>query len=116
MALSLKVWLDRSSARPDVDARMHLVVELEATGEPMEGQRPPATTVLAIDVSGSMQGTPIDQVIHSVERLLDGLRPEDRVGVVAFSSGATCVTPPVEVDAAGKKLVRSRVARLFAEG
>jgi Ca-activated chloride channel family protein len=119
MALSLKVWLDRSSVRPGVDARMHLVVELEATAdraEAAEQQRPAATTVLAIDVSGSMQGTPIDQVIHSVDRLLDGLRAEDRVGVVAFSSGATCVCQPVAVDAAGKKLVRSRVSRLFAEG
>ncbi len=116
MALSLKVWLDRASMRPDVDARAHLVVEIEASGDPVEGQRPPATTVLAIDVSGSMQGAPIDQVIRSVDRLLDGLRVEDRVGVVAFSSGATRVVEPVAVDAAGKKLVRSRVARLFAEG
>jgi Ca-activated chloride channel family protein len=116
MALSLKVWLDRASMRPDVDARTHLVVEIEASGDPVEGQRPPATTVLAIDVSGSMQGAPIDQVIRSVDRLLDGLRIEDRVGVVAFSSGATLVVAPVAVDAAGKRLVRSRVARLFAEG
>lgn len=116
MALSLKVWLDRSSVQPDVDARAHLVIEIEASGEPMEGPRPPATTVLAIDVSGSMQGAPIDQVIRSVDRLLDGLRIEDRVGVVAFSSGATRVVEPVAVDAVGKKLVRSRVARLFAEG
>ncbi len=69
MALSLAVWLDRSSVKPDVDTRAHLVVELEATGEPIEGQRPPTTTVLAIDVSGSMQGAPIDQVIRSVDRL-----------------------------------------------
>ena len=116
MALSSKVWLDRSSVRPDVDARAYLVVEIEASGEPVEGPRPPATTVLSIDVSGSMQGAPIDQVIRSVDRLLDGLRAEDRVGVVAFSSGATRVVEPVLVDAAGKKLVRSRVARLFAEG
>jgi Ca-activated chloride channel family protein len=116
MALSLKVWLDRASVKPGADARAHLVVELEATGEPIEGPRPPASTVLAIDVSGSMQGTPIDQVIRSVDRLLDALRPEDRVGVVAFSAGATRVVEPVAVDAAGKKLVRSRVSRLFAEG
>jgi len=116
MALSFKVWLDRSSVRPDVEARAHLVVELEANGEAVEGPRPPATTVLAIDVSGSMQGAPLDQVIRSVDRLLDALRPEDRVGVVAFSAGATRVVDPVAVDASGKKLVRSRVARLFAEG
>lgn len=116
MSLSLKVWLDRVSVRPDVEGRAYLVVEIEASGEPAEGPRPPATTVLAIDVSGSMQGAPIDQVIRSVDRLLDGLRVEDRVGVVAFSSGATRVVEPVAVDAAGKKLVRSRVSRLFAEG
>lgn len=116
MALSLKVWLDRGSARPDVAGRSCLVVEIEASGDPVEGERPPATTVLALDVSGSMQGTPLDQVIRSVDRLLDGLRPEDHVGVVAFSSGATRVVDPIGVDAAGKKLVRSRVARLFAEG
>lgn len=116
MALSLAVWLDRASVRPDADGRAHLVLEIEASGEPVEGPRPPATTVLAIDVSGSMQGEPIDQVIRSVDRLLDGLRAEDRVGVIAFSSGATTVVEPVPVDAAGKKLVRARVARLFAEG
>ena len=77
MALSLKVWLDRTSVRPDVGGPAHLVVEIEASGEPDEGPRPPATTVLAIDVSGSMQGTPIEQVIRSVDRLLDGLRAED---------------------------------------
>lgn len=116
MALSLTVWLDRVSVRPDVDGRSHLVVEIEASGESVESGRPPATTVLAIDVSGSMQGEPIDQVIRSVDRLLDALRIEDRVGVVAFSNGALRVVEPVAVDAAGKKLVRSRVARLFAEG
>ncbi len=116
MAVSLKVWLDRTSVRPGVAGRAFLVVEVEASGEPVEGPRPPATTILAIDVSGSMQGVPIDQVIRSVDRLLDGLRAEDQVGVIAFSSGATRVVDPIAVDAAGKKLVRSRVARLFAEG
>lgn len=116
MGLSLQVWLDRTSLRPDVEGRAHLVIEIEASGQPAEGPRPPATTVLAIDVSGSMQGEPIDQVIRSVDRLLDGLRVDDHVGVIAFSSGATRVVEPVAVDAAGKKIVRARVARLFAEG
>lgn len=70
MALSLKVWLDRTSVRPDVDGPAHLVIEIEASGEPAEGPRPPATTVLAIDVSGSMQGTPIEQVIGEAYELL----------------------------------------------
>lgn len=116
MALTLEVLLDRASVEPGVDATLHLVVAIEARGEPLEIALPPATTVLAIDVSGSMQGEPLDQVIRSVDRLLDGLRPADRIGVIAFSNGATVVAEPVAVDAAGKKLVRARVARLFAEG
>ena len=115
-SLSLTVWMDRSSFRPDVPGRAHVVIELEGTGVPTAGARPPSTTMLALDVSGSMQGTPIEQVVRSVDGLLDGLSPTDRVGVVAFSSGATLVVPPTAVDSAGKKLVRSRVSRLFAEG
>ncbi len=116
MPLSLRVFVDRTSAKPDVDATLQLVVELEATGQPVEGARPPQTTVLALDVSGSMQGTPIDQVIRSVDLILDALRPIDRVGVVAFSSGAATVVEPAVLDAAGKRLVRGRVARLTANG
>lgn len=118
MALKLETWLDVSSVRPDGDAKAHLVIEVtadEATSG-VEGARAPATTVLAIDVSGSMHGDPLDHVVRSVDRLLDALRPEDSVAVVAFSDGATRVVDPVAVDSNGKRLVRQRVARLIAEG
>lgn len=120
MALELRCWVDVTSVRPG-DAKVHLVIEVGALARregagAAEASRPPATTVLAIDVSGSMQGEPLDHVVRSVDRLLDALRPEDRVAVVAFSDGATRVVEPTAVDAAGKRLVRARVARLFAEG
>src|SRR5262249_46252460 len=67
----------------------------------------------------SMKGEPIDQVIRSVDRLLDALDggpraggAADEIGIVAFAQGATRVVDPVRVDAAGKRLVRSRVGRL----
>ncbi len=116
MPLRLATYLDVSSARPDRDARINLAVEIEASGTPVEVERPPSRTVLVIDVSGSMGGEKLDQVIRSVDLLLDALRPIDEVGVVAFSDGATRVVDPVKVDAAGKRLVRSRVARLTASG
>jgi Ca-activated chloride channel family protein len=116
MSLALRTWVDRVSVRPDVDAKLHLVVEIEASGDPVEGPRPPGATILALDVSGSMQGTPIDQVVRSVDLILDALRPNDRVGVVAFSDDATTVVDPVVLDAAGKRLIRSRVARIPANG
>jgi len=117
MALTLRALVDRRTLRPGADAELELVLEVEAAaGEGGAGDTAPATTVLALDVSGSMQGEPLDQVVRSVDRLLDALRPEDRVAVVAFSDGATRVIDPTPVDAAGKRLVRQRTARLFAEG
>lgn len=118
VALALGAWLDVRSIAPGAPAKIHLAIEVTASPDaaPVEAARPPSTTVLALDVSGSMNGEPLDQVVRSVDMILDALRPEDRVGVVAFSDEATVVVEPVAVDAAGKRLVRGRVARLYAEG
>ena len=116
MSLGLSLWVDRSSLRPDREGRCSLAVDLAATGSAaIEGRRPAARTILALDVSASMEGEPLAHVIRSVDRLLDALREEDEVGIVAFSENASRVVEPVRVDAPGKRLVRSRVARLFAE-
>lgn len=121
MPLALSVWLDRSSLRPDEDGRCAVAVELAASGAPVEGARPPARTILALDVSASMKGEPLEHVIRSVDRLLDALggerdgAPADEVGIVAFSDDAARVVEPVRVDAAGKRLVRARVGRLVAD-
>lgn len=122
MALTLSTWVDRSCVRPDSrssghpdEARVSVAFEIEASGTAAEGNRPAARTVLALDVSLSMKGEPLDQVIRSVDRLLDALGPEDEIGIVAFSENATKVIDPIRVDAAGKRLVRSRVGRLRAE-
>ena len=116
MPVSFFARLDRTTVRPGERTRAHLVLDLHATGAAVEAERPPSRTILALDVSSSMSGEPIDQVVRSVDRLVEALRPVDEVGVVAFSDAATCVVEPVRVDAAGKKLVRSRVARLVASG
>jgi Ca-activated chloride channel family protein len=118
MPLVLSVWSERSSLRPDRDGRCSVAVELVATGAAAEARRAPARTVLALDVSASMKGEPLAHVVRSVDRMLDALESEGaehEVGVVAFSDNATRVVEPVRVDAAGKRLVRARVARLFAE-
>ncbi|MDF2694999.1 MAG: uncharacterized protein K0S65_3382 [Labilithrix sp.] len=120
MSLALSLWLDRPWLRPDREERCSLAVEVVASGSSVEGARPAARTVLALDVSASMKGEPLAQVIRSVDLLLDALEREDgappnEVGIVAFSENATRVVDPIRVDAAGKRLVRSRVGRLFAE-
>ena len=114
MPIALSAWIDRSNVRPGAPERAHLVVELVASGEPRE-KRAATSTVLAIDVSGSMQGVPLQQVIKSVDKLLDGFREDDRIGVVTFSDNASSIVDLVPVDAVGKRLVRSRVARLVTQ-
>jgi len=118
MPLGFTVRLDVRSIQPNKDAKLNLVVVIEATGEPKDAQEPraPSRTILALDVSGSMSGEPLEHVVRSVDRLLDTFAADDEVGVVAFSDQATSVVEPVKVDVAGKRLVRARVARLHANG
>lgn len=54
---------------------------------------PRLTAVLVLDVSGSMQGTPVAQVKDAVTRMAAILGDDDSLGVVAFSTSARTVTP-----------------------
>jgi len=45
--------------------------------------------VLALDVSGSMAGEKIEQAKAALRSVVAGLRDEDRLGLVSFSSGVT---------------------------
>lgn len=112
MGLAASVQLDVRSIRPNQPTRAHLVVVLTGTADAAREPRRPSRTVLAIDASRSMHGEPLDHVKRSVERMVEMFSPEDEVGVVAFSDSASCVAQPAKMDDAGKRLVRSRVARL----
>jgi len=61
--------------------------------------RPPLNLSLVIDTSGSMQGAPIDYARQGLERMLDGLEPEDRVNLVTFSTSAHIAVESVPGDA-----------------
>jgi VWFA-related protein len=51
----------------------------------------PIAVVLALDVSGSMEGGPLDQAKLAAHAFLDGLGEQDSVAVVAFGDGVTAV-------------------------
>ena len=115
MPISLQAWLDRSSVRPTGTSRLSAVFEVTAQGKGVEeGARPRARTILSLDVSYSMKGRPLHDVIKSVDRILDAVHADDEIGVVAFSEFASVICEPVRADARGKKLIRSRVVRLEA--
>ena len=70
--------------------------------DPSEMTRPPLDLALVIDTSGSMAGEPIEYVREGLLRMLDDLRPEDRVSIVAFSDGAEILAERVAGDATGE--------------
>lgn len=113
-ALTLTVEADHVRLPPG-PANPWLLVTLTAGDAPAEGRRQSLVTVLALDVSASMAGPPLEQVVRSVDRILDLLAPDDRLGVVAFSTSATVVAPALAIDPAHKRAVRSRIARLRAD-
>lgn len=115
-AVTLTAEVDVRRAPPG-EHSLAVVFEVRAgAGKPVEEGRPPISAVLAVDVSGSMAGPPLQQVIASVERIVDLLGPGDRLGVVAFSGGAAEVVELGALDASHRRVVRARVARLAAGG
>lgn len=91
------------------------VVTLTASDHPNERLRPPLAICLSLDTSGSMAGQPLDQVVRSVERIVDLVSERDAMGVVAFSTRASSIVKPAPLDPAQKRAIRSRAARLNAD-
>lgn len=114
--LGLSLSLDERGLPPGTATRVNLVAEVTALAEGVERVRPPLSVVLAVDVSGSMAGPPIEQVIQSIDKLLALLDAKDRVGVVAFSDSAGEVAPLVPMSAGNRRLITQRTHRLAAEG
>jgi Ca-activated chloride channel family protein len=67
--------------------------------DPSTMQRPPLNLAIAVDTSGSMQGPSIAYVREGLLRMLDDLRPEDRVSLIGFDTDATAHAENVAGDA-----------------
>ncbi len=75
--------------------------------------RPPVDLVILIDHSESMVGD-IDQTTEAVADIVDRLRPDDRLSVLAFNDSVTEVQPFGAI--ADKAALESRVRRIDATG
>jgi Ca-activated chloride channel family protein len=93
----------------------HVLVQTVATTE-VTGPRPRLTAVLVVDVSGSMQGEPLAQVVKSARLLAEILPEGSSLGVVAFESEARTISPVRRLDAASRVEIMREVATLKAGG
>src|SRR6185295_2936467 len=73
------------SSSSDSGETHFLVAAFPPTVQPAE--RTPVEMLYMIDISGSMEGTSIQQARGALLEALDRLRPNDRFGILAFSSG-----------------------------
>lgn len=114
--LTLSARAERPAIASTGQQRLLVAVDVSASSGPLERARPPISCVLALDVSGSMAGPPLEQVVRSVDRLTELVAPTDRLGIVAFSDGATVASELVDGDDAGRRVLQRRAHRLVADG
>ena len=76
----------------------HVLVRIVAPSQPTDvvaTPRAPLDLALVIDRSGSMSGHPLEAARESAIRIVNGLRSDDRVAVVAFDGEIEVVQPLV---------------------
>src|SRR5207245_617083 len=104
------------SRKPAEDETHFMLVAFPPTVAP-EGRRPPLEMIYLIDVSGSMEGTSIQQAREGLLQALARLRTDDRFDIVAFDHRFWSFQPaPIAADSAGLDEGRRFVKGLRAEG
>ena len=79
-------------------------------------ERPPINLALVVDTSGSMDGDPISDARAASLSLLDSLRPQDRLAVVAFHSETEVLLESTLLEGADIAELRQRIGRMEARG
>ena len=103
-----------TSAAPT--SRLWASIKIDPLGGGLERERAPLAVTLVADVSGSMQGPPIEHVIRSCEILIDLLGDRDQLAIVTFASDAEVRCGLTRVDAAGKTQLRRVLGSIAANG
>ena len=89
--------------------------EKAAPGSPQ--RQPPAVNYqFVVDWSGSMEGAKLDSVKIAIRELLEQMRPEDILGVVAFNDTAVTVLKSTRIRDISSELLGERLSNLSANG
>ncbi|HMY17275.1 MAG TPA: VWA domain-containing protein, partial [Polyangium sp.] len=104
--LTLTLSLLHPAAEPGSTIATYAVARVKAVNTAPAANRPTLHVVLVLDVSGSMQGDPIAQVLHSAKRLAEILEDRDQLGIVTFSDGAEVVSPLMALGRGRREIIR----------
>ncbi len=94
----------------------HRLIRVALQGKDVQAaQLPPSNLVFLIDVSGSMESEDkLPLLKQSFHALIDALRPEDQVAIVAYAGNAGLVLP--STSGADKKTIRRAIDMLESGG
>lgn len=114
MKVQARTTFDR--LRFDAESEIHLVLSLTAPAIDWQEQRTPLAIMLAIDVSGSMQGPKLEYAKRSALKLVEHLKDNDYVGLVAFESNVKMVFSPQKASQEAKTAIISAIQKLHTLG
>jgi hypothetical protein len=112
--MKIDARLSYSKIRFDAEADAHLVVSLTAPPLDADVVRPSLAMVVCVDTSGSMAGRKLDYAKLSILKLIEHMKPDDYLGIVAFESNVHVISPPVKL--ANKDAMRKLVNGLHVQG
>lgn len=93
---------------------VYVLLDLICTTDIRPDQVPPYHICLVLDQSTSMKGIRMDMVKASAQNLVQQLRPQDLLSVVAFSDRAKLVIPPTRASALSRS--EARISMLSTGG
>lgn len=99
----------------DFEVRDNGVLQaVEVVGDPRGagGVGKPVDVVLALDVSDSVRGAPLEQLKAAAHALVDILRPEDSLSLLTFSSRVRLAVSPADSRARAHEVIEATPARL----
>ncbi len=97
----MQVAIETMISDPQVDisqgiSQRQISIEISVVAEPQD-RKLPLNLCLILDHSGSMKGTPLSTVKQAAKELIKGLKPEDRLSIVAFDHEAKVIVPCQQV-------------------
>jgi Ca-activated chloride channel family protein len=94
-------------------SQRQLAISISAGAEPQD-RSVPLNLCLILDHSGSMNGRPLEIVKQAAMRLVDRLKPGDRLSVVAFDHRAKVLVPNQQIK--DPEQIKKQISRLAADG